>query len=155
MKKKILSNPFFIGLVSIFLAYVISGPRFGIYDYLPKYYLFQLPNDTLSGNVVYTFFKWNLACLIMILYLTIIYFNKKNELDFFKYLKKAFELDGKLFFILALIFSTVMPSIFLLLDFINLSINWVNPKNDNIFPVTHAILFFVWIISIFYGSLKK
>ena len=155
MKKNIFYSPFVIGFISFFTAMVISGPKFGIYNYLPSYHLFKLPNDISSGNIIYEFFRWNLWFVIFILYAEILkFFNKKIEFDIIKDLKKAFKKKNNSRYLIFLPLI-VLPLGILLCDYINLSINFVNPKNGTVFPVSQGTIFLIWIIAIFFERLKK
>jgi hypothetical protein len=147
MKKNILFNPFIISAISFILASVISGTKFGIYNYLPSYHLFKLPNDISSGNIVYEFFRWNLFWFLIILIFKVMNsFNKKIGFDAIKELRKALKIKDHSVYYLILICSVVFPLSILLCDYINLSINFVNSKTGIVFPIAQGIVFSIWII---------
>ncbi len=149
-KSNILNNPVVIMLIAYILASVISGPKFGIYDYLPKYYLFKLPNDILSGDIIFEFFFWNLCWFFVLLISKILNsFSKKIGFDAIKGLQKALKIKDNTVYYVILSFVVVIPLLFILCDYINLSLNLVVNKSGNVFPVAQGAIFLIWIASMF------
>ena len=151
-KNNILNNPVVIMLPAYILASVISNPKFGlgIYDYLPKYYLFKLPNDILSGDIIFEFFFWNLCWFFVLLISKILNsFSKKIGFDAIKELQK----EGILYYGI-IFFVVVLPLIFILCDYINLSLNLVVNKSGTVFPVAQGV-FFLIAIAYFFLSRSK
>ena len=145
-KNNILTNPFVIGGIAFILANVISSSKFGIYDYLPSYYLFKLPNDISSGNIIYEFFRWNLCWVFVLLISKILNsFDKNIGFNAIKELKKALKIKDDSVYYLILFFVVVFPLSILLCDYINLSLNLVISKSGNVFPVAQGVIFLIWI----------
>ena len=48
-----------------------------------------------------------------------------------------------------LFFVVVIPLLFILCDYINLSLNLVVNKSGNVFPVAQGAIFLIWIASMF------
>ena len=135
-----------IGAVSYILSNIFIGPKYGIYDYFPSYYLFEMPNDAVKGNLYYEFSRWFLFCVISVIISFIINStNKKQGFNFIKEIKKK----NYIFVYSFLIMSLGLPLLTLLMDYISLSIGTIG-KGGRIFPYGYVIFLPFWLYFLFY-----
>ena len=154
MKKQSWIIYIIIGAASFILATILLGPKYGIYDYLPTYHLFEMPNEPEGGNILYEFIRWSLwAILFAFVSFIINSINKNQGFNFIKDIKKAKKNDYSDVFP-PLVIIVVLPLLFLLLDYINLSIGTIG-KSGTVLPYGQSILFIIWLIFIFYIYKKK
>ncbi len=147
MKK--LSEYFYfpIFFVCFGLSWTLLGEKYGFYHSLPSYYLFEIPNDTYAGNILFSFFKWNLAFILSFLTLFSISKIFKVRIELFESIAK--EIKKKTFSKLYVLIPTFgFPFVSLLFDYSDLIIG-IETSSGNIFPITFPSLIILLLIGYF------
>ena len=149
MKKKDNISYIFIGVISFILVNLFLGSKYGIYDYLPNYHLFEMPNDPSGGDIFHEYIRWSLVLVLTVLIIFIIYsVNKNLGFELIKEIQYAIKKNNYVIFYVFLGFVIFFPLLSLLFDYINLSIGMISAKG-RVFPIGHVIGFIV-LMFIFY-----
>ena len=136
-----------IWAICLILSFAITGEKYGFYHSLPSYYLFELPNDTYGGNVLFSFFKWNLGFILFFSTLFIISVIFKVKIELLKFITKIIKKKTVyIFFLLVPVFG--FPLFSLLIDYSNLMIG-MEFSNGKIIPVTLPGLVALFVIGYF------
>ncbi len=149
-----------IGVVTLFITLPSISPNGNFYDYLPNYYLFEMPSDPTGGDVLHSFFKfYSLIFIFVLLSFLVNSVNKNQGLNFIKIIKKLKKNkeSGPIFVVL--FFALVIPLLVTLCDYINLSIGIsfkdFSGESERMFPFAQLTLFSIWLIFILINILKK
>ena len=150
-----------IGVVTFFIIRYSISTKGNFYDYLPKYYLFEMPSDPTGGDILHSSFIFSLLLFIFVLLnLLVNSVNKNQGLNFIKIIKKAKKNKelGPIFGVV-LFFVLGMPLLITLCDYINLSIGIPFKdffgKSERMFPFAQLTLFSIWLIFVLINTLKK
>ena len=150
MKKKFFKNKDFrIGtymvtafILSFLLSSLITGSKYGIYDYLPHHYLFENPYDYRDGDI---FGNYYMAIGFVTFFLLIIFiftFIDDPGENIIKEIKK----DPKSIYIIILIIN-FLPWLWILMDYINVSVGYkLNKDADSFFPVSLFVIIAIYLI---------
>tara|TARA_B100000929_G_C15210398_1_gene318977 strand:+ start:66 stop:560 length:495 start_codon:yes stop_codon:yes gene_type:complete len=163
MKKKSEISYIFIFIISFILANVFLGSKYGVYDFLPNYHLFEMPDDPSGGNIFHEFFRWNLSFIFAFLITFIITsVNKNLKFSLLKEIQNGIKKNDYSVFYIILGFTIFFPLVSLFADYINLSIGiptkdilHFKSKSEILFPFVQWALFIILLIFIFYNIIKK
>ena len=146
--KKISDNIYFpVIFVCYILSWILLSEKYGFYHSLPSYHLFEMPNDTYAGNIIFHFFKWNLAFILCFLTLFLISKIFKVKIELFESIANEIKkkISAKLYVLLP-IFG--FPFFSLLIEYSDLIIGIEN-SSGSIFPVTVPSLIILLLIGYF------
>lgn len=142
-----------IWILCFIFSYALLGEKYGVYHSLPSYHLFEMPNETYGGNILFHFFKWNLTLILFFLTLFVISFIFKIKIGFFKHIAKAIkERDNGLYLFLFPILIGPLGSLLFEYSDLLIGIKWLN---GTIFHITFLALVVIFIIVYFIYNLIK
>ena len=124
-------------ILSFLLSSLITGSKYGIYDYLPHYYLFENPYDYRDGDIFGTYF--------FVIGFLIFFFLILSTFAF-KEIKKEIKNDPNSIFFIILI-PNVWVWFIILMDYIDVSVGYkLNEDSNDFFPVSLAALISIGLI---------